>query len=63
MTTAEVAELLGVSKQRVGQLVRKGFLPGVEHKGRRLFRRHQVEVIGNARDARWHCGQMRSWGA
>jgi predicted XRE-type DNA-binding protein len=56
LNTADVANLLGVSKQRVGQLVRKEFLPAVEHNGRRLFRRDQVEVIGNARDARWHQG-------
>lgn len=52
ITTTEVAALLGVSRQRVGQLVRKGSLPVVVHRGRYYFRRHQVEAVAEARRAR-----------
>ena len=50
--TAGVAEILGVTPNRVRQLVDRGFLPAVRHEGRWYFRRHQVEVIANAREAR-----------
>lgn len=56
ITTEEAAELLGVSRTRVGQLTERGFLPVVETGRRapaRLYRRRQLEVIGNARRARW----------
>jgi len=51
-TTAGAAEILGVTPNRVRQLVERGFLPAVQHKGRWYFRRHQVEVIANARESR-----------
>ena len=51
-TTPEVAAILGVNRARVRQLVLKGFLPVVEHNRRYYFRRAQVEVVANARDAR-----------
>ena len=50
--TAGVAEILGVTPNRVRQLVDRGFLPAVRHDGRWFFRRHQVEVIANARELR-----------
>jgi hypothetical protein len=53
VTTAGVAELLGISRPRVIQLGDKGFLPYlVARNGWRLYRRHQVEVIANSRTAR-----------
>jgi excisionase family DNA binding protein len=51
-TTTEAAELLGVTRNRVQQLVDRGFLPAIRHDGRWFFRRHQVEVVVNAREAR-----------
>ena len=56
LTASEAAEILDVSPKRVHQLVAKGFLPVVEHDGRRLFRRPQLEVVANARKARWKEG-------
>lgn len=52
LTTREAAAVLGVSDERVRQLVAADRLPCVERKGRRLFRRPQVDVIANAREAR-----------
>jgi excisionase family DNA binding protein len=53
VTTTQAAELLGVGRTRVGQLVDRGFLPCVHSpRGHRLFRRGQVEVIANARLSR-----------
>lgn len=54
LTTPEAADVLGVTRARVHQLVTAGRLPYVEHGGRHYFRRPQVEVIANARHARWH---------
>jgi Helix-turn-helix domain len=51
-TTAGAAEILGVTANRVRQLVDRGFLPAVRHDGRWYLRRHQVEVIANARESR-----------
>jgi predicted site-specific integrase-resolvase len=51
-TSGGAAEILGVSVTRVHQLVDRGFVPAVQHAGRWYFRRHQLEVIANARDAR-----------
>ena len=56
LTASEAAGVLGVTPKRVHQLVAKGFLPAVEHDGRRLFRRPQLEVVANARKARWSDG-------
>ena len=47
--------ILGVNVARLGQLFAKGFVPFVVHvDGTRLYRREQLEVVANARDARWH---------
>ncbi len=49
----QAAEILGVSVQRVKQLLDKGFLPHVTHQsGARLMRREQLETVANARVAR-----------
>ena len=52
MSTGEAAELLGVTPTRVRQLVARGFVPAVAQEGRSYFRRHQLEVIANARQSR-----------
>ena len=53
VTTTQIAQILGVGRTRVGQLVHRGFLPCVHSPGGwRLFRRGQVEVIANARESR-----------
>jgi len=52
LTTTEAAKLLGVTPTRVRQLVARGFVPAVSHQGRNYFRRHQLEVIANARQSR-----------
>lgn len=51
-TTVEVATVLGVARERVRQLVAARRILAVMHGGRRYFRRHQVEVIANARESR-----------
>jgi excisionase family DNA binding protein len=51
-TNREAAQILGISRERVKQLVDAGRLPCVEYRGRRYFRRQQVQVIANARNAR-----------
>lgn len=53
LTASEAAEVLGVTPKRVHQLAERGRLPVVEHDGRRLFRRPQLEVVANARRARY----------
>jgi hypothetical protein len=50
--TREAASILGLSATRVQQLAAEGRFPYVEHAGIRLYRRPQVEVIANAREAR-----------
>ena len=53
VTVTQAAGVLGVSVQRVKQLLDKGFLPYVVHvSGARLMRREQVETVANARTAR-----------
>ena len=48
------AEILGVSPQRVRQLIDAGRLPADRHSsGCWLMRREQVLTIANAREARW----------
>jgi excisionase family DNA binding protein len=56
---AEAATVLGVSRERVRQLAAQGRVPAVRHQGRWLFRRHQLEVVANARNARKFAG---AWG-
>ena len=51
-TTREATEILGVSRARVRQLAERGRIPAVWHEGHWYFRRHQIEVVANARDAR-----------
>lgn len=47
VNTKQAAELLGVVRSRVQQLVAKDRLPyAVTPSGVRLFRRHQLEVVG-----------------
>ena len=52
ISTAETAEILGVTPTRVKQLSRRGRLPAVRFNGRWFLRRQQVEVIANPREAR-----------
>ncbi len=55
MGSHKAAEMLGVPRQRLGQLGDKGSVPFVRHRdGVRLYRREQLLTIANARDARWH---------
>jgi hypothetical protein len=51
-STSGAAAILGVTTNRVRQLGQRGVLPAVNRDGRHYFRRHRVEVIANARDAR-----------
>ena len=53
VTTRRAAELLGVNGSRVRQLAVDGRIPyETTPSGQRLFRRQQLEVIGNARLSR-----------
>ena len=53
VTVRQAAAILGVNRSRVGQLVEAERIPfETTPSGRRLFRRQQLEVIGNARLAR-----------
>lgn len=56
-TTDEAATILGVSTTRVRQLVAAGRLPAVRHGRRWVFRRDQLEVVANARDARKYAAE------
>lgn len=58
VNTVEAAEILDLSRQRVSQLASEIRLPFVEHDGRRLYRRCQVEVVANAREARKLAGRI-----
>ncbi|MBA2532305.1 MAG: hypothetical protein H0V23_09410 [Nocardioidaceae bacterium] len=52
------AAVLGVSERRVTQLTDAGRVPYVEHRdGWRLYRREQIEVVGNARRTRFQTTQ------
>jgi len=49
----QAAQILGVSIQRVKQLLDKDFLPYLTHRdGTRLMRRQQLETVANARLSR-----------
>ena len=50
----EAADILGISKTRVGQLALKDLLPWELSGRRRRYRRSQIEVISRARQIRWH---------
>jgi hypothetical protein len=44
-----------VNVARLNQLATKGFQPFELHAdGSRMYRREQLEVVANAREARWH---------
>jgi predicted site-specific integrase-resolvase len=59
--TRSAAQILGVSVRRVRQLAALGLLPAMhDTRGNLRFRRAQVEVIANARDARWWLERTRS---
>ncbi len=57
VTRKEAAEILGVSSSRASQLADADMVPCVEvptpHGARRMYRRDQLGVVANARDARW----------
>src|SRR4051794_15647488 len=53
ITAREAAVILSVSRARVSQLTRRDLLPSVR-RGSRYYYRPQVQVIANARAARWH---------
>jgi predicted site-specific integrase-resolvase len=53
VTGHEAADVLGVSRSRLDHLARRGTIPYLTHRtGIRLYRRHQLAVIGNARLSR-----------
>jgi len=55
VTATAAAAIVGVNVSRLNQLVAAGRLPYETHAdGIRMFRRAQLEVVANARDARWH---------
>ena len=55
VNVTEAAQILSLSKTRVGQISNKGLLPfETTGSGRRRYRRTQVEVISRARQIRWH---------
>jgi len=59
VTTTQAAAILGISDVRVKQLLNAEKIPFERHRsGKRLMRRHQVEVIGNARQSRKHGGRI-----
>lgn len=61
ISTSEAAEILHVTDVRVRQLVDAGRLPAErDDLGHYRYRRAQVEVIANARDARFHHGRPPS---
>jgi excisionase family DNA binding protein len=52
VTGQRAARVLGVTRARLGQLARADLLPYVGHQdGTRLYRRHQLVVLRQARDA------------
>ena len=51
-TAREAAEVLDLTRKKVGVLAALGQVPAVRHRGRWYFRRHQLGVVANARRAR-----------
>ena len=61
VTGEDAAELVGVSSSRMRLLTAEDRLPYVLHvDGTRLYRRGQLEVVAQGRDAMWHLGQLSS---
>ena len=59
VNVTEAAQILGLSKTRVGQISNKDLLPfEITASGRRRFRRAQIEVISRARQVRWHAAGL-----
>lgn len=53
VAVGQAAEILGISAQRVKQLLDVGKLPHQTHRdGTRLMRRRQLETVANARESR-----------
>jgi DNA-binding transcriptional MerR regulator len=53
LSGVQAAELLGVSHVRVSQLANRDKIPvHLTNSGQRVYRRSQLEVVANARDAR-----------
>ena len=57
-TSREAAEVLDLTRKQAGVLASLGQVPAVQHRGRWYFRRHQLEVVANARAARHWTEQM-----
>ena len=54
VTGMRAAAILGVGRQRLNQLAAAGLVPFKVHAdGTRLYRRRQLKVVENARDAMW----------
>jgi len=51
-TSREAAEVLNLTRRQVSNLATTGHVPAVAHRGRWYFRRSQLAVVANARDAR-----------
>ncbi len=51
MSQANAARRLGISRQRMNQLVEAGVLPSIRHEGRTLVERKAVEAYAPDRDA------------
>jgi Helix-turn-helix domain len=63
LTVRDVAALLGVSRGRVDQLARADLIPyETDSRGQRRYRKSQIEVVANARLARWHDGLLTAHG-
>jgi hypothetical protein len=54
VTARHAKGILGVNHARLNQLAVRGFVPFEMHAdGTRLYRREQLEVVANAREAPW----------
>ncbi len=55
ITGKRAAAVLGVNEARLRVLAAKGFLPYETHvDGTRMYRREQIEIVAQGRQARWH---------